>query len=178
MEQKCDNRTRQQQPQITQPLLIFPSYIGETLEDPSSSCLFPHGTFSLHSWRSHTGRTQRAGLTEQAQEEELPSTAFPTPQSLSHGTSSHSMGTAINRSPSPLSLPFVLSHLTLQSEQFSLSSLWASLLLLPGIFSCVRSSRLDPCPPQPWIPPQGNQGTKRLMTQCFTPKPTVTLSPL
>lgn len=65
-----------------------------------SCCLFPHGTFSLHSWRSNTGRTQRAGLTEQAWEEGLPSTALPTTKSLSHGTSSHSMGTVINRSPS------------------------------------------------------------------------------
>ena len=49
-----------------------------------SSHPFPHGNFSLRSWRSNTEITQTIGLTEQAREQEPPSTAFPMRQSLSH----------------------------------------------------------------------------------------------
>lgn len=94
----------------------------------------------------------------------VPSTAFPTTQPLSHPTAWGQSLTPSHLAPS---------HLTQQSSQFSFSLL-AFQLFLPGIFSCVRSSGLDPCPPHsPGCHPKGIMGTKRVMTQCFTPKPFV-----
>lgn len=62
-----------------------------------SSCPFTHGNFSLRSWRSNAEITQTIGLTEQACEQELPSTAFPTRQSLSHPTARGRLLTGAHR---------------------------------------------------------------------------------
>lgn len=139
-----------------------------------SSCLFPHGTFSLHSWRSITGRTQRAGLRTGtgagAPQDRFPNNRAP--------LTSHSLGTVTHRSPSPPCLPFAPfpPHPAVRAVLSFFSSSISS--FLPGIFPCVRSSGLDPCPPHsPGSHPKGMRG-QRVMTRCFTPKPAVTLSPL
>lgn len=140
-----------------------------------SSCLFPHGTFSLHSWRSITGRTQRAGLRTGtgagAPQDRFPNNRAP--------LTSHSLGTVTYRSPSPPCLPFAPfpSHPAVRAVLSFFSSSISS--VPPWNISMCKIFRTGSLPTtQPWIPPQGNEGTKRVMTRCFTPKPAVTLSPL
>lgn len=140
-----------------------------------SSCLFPHGTFSLHPWRSITGRTQRAGVRHRSRSSPG---QISQQQSFSHIPQP---GDSYSQEPIPAlpRLPFAPfpSHPTVRAVLSFFSSSISS--VPPWNISMCKIFRTGSLPTtQPWIPPQGNEGTKRVMTRCFTPKPAVTLSPL